>query len=54
MFTERNRIGGDMACSFDVLHVQGRSVMREPWRGRRKRLEDLYKAIEFRALPYCP
>ena len=26
---------------FDVLHVQGRSVMREPWRGRRKRLDDL-------------
>ena len=42
VFTERNRIGGDMALVlFDVLHVQGRSVMREPWRDRRKRLEDL-------------
>ena len=42
VFTERNRIGGDMALVlFDVLHAQGRSVMREPWRDRRKRLEDL-------------
>jgi ATP-dependent DNA ligase len=42
VFTERNRIGGDMALVlFDVLHLQGRSVMREPWRDRRKRLEDL-------------
>ena len=26
---------------FDVLHVSGQDVMREPWRDRRKRLEDL-------------
>ena len=26
---------------FDVLHLGGNSVMREPWRDRRKRLEDL-------------
>jgi ATP-dependent DNA ligase len=42
VFTERNRIGGDMALVlFDVLHLDGKSVMREPWRDRRKRLEDL-------------
>ena len=42
VFTERNRIGGDMALVlFDVLHLRGKSVMREPWRDRRKRLEDL-------------
>jgi ATP-dependent DNA ligase len=27
---------------FDVLHVQGRNVMGEPRRDRRKRLEDLF------------
>jgi len=42
VFTERNRIGGDMALVlFDLLHVAGKNVMREPWRDRRKRLEDL-------------
>jgi ATP-dependent DNA ligase len=42
VFTERNRIGGDMALVlFDALQVAGKSVMREPWRDRRKRLEDL-------------
>ena len=42
VFAERNRVGGDMALVlFDLLHVSGKSVMREPWRDRRKRLEDL-------------
>src|SRR5262245_46663266 len=27
--------------AFDVLHVDGREVMSEPWADRRKRLEDL-------------
>jgi ATP-dependent DNA ligase len=26
---------------FDLLHVGGKSVMREPWRDRRKQLEGL-------------
>lgn len=33
---------------FDVLSLHGRSVMREPWRDRRKRLEDL---LDGRRLP---
>jgi ATP-dependent DNA ligase len=42
VFAERKRRGGDMALVlFDLLHVDGKSVMREPWRDRRKRLEDL-------------
>jgi ATP-dependent DNA ligase len=42
VFTERKRAGGDMALvMFDVLHVGHSSVMHEPWRDRRKRLEDL-------------
>src|SRR5262249_26679846 len=42
VFTERQRVGGDMSfLAFDVLQVGGRSVMAEPWRDRRKRLEGL-------------
>jgi hypothetical protein len=42
VFTERKRIGGDLAfLAFDLLEIDGRSVMREPWTHRRKRLEDL-------------
>jgi ATP-dependent DNA ligase len=49
VFTERKRVGGDMALVlFDLLHLKGKSVMREPWRDRRKRLEDL---VDGRHLP---
>jgi bifunctional non-homologous end joining protein LigD len=49
VFAERKRPGGDMALVlFDLLHLRGRSVMREPWRDRRKRPEDL---LEGRQLP---
>jgi len=42
VFTERKRAGGDMALVlFDLLHLDGKRVMREPWRDRRKRLEDI-------------
>ena len=42
VFVERKRPHGDMAIVlFDLVHLQTRSVMREPWRDRRKRLEDL-------------
>jgi ATP-dependent DNA ligase len=42
VFEERNKTGGDLAfLAFDVLELDGRSVMREPWTHRRKRLEDL-------------
>ena len=42
VFAERGKVSGAMAFgAFDVLHVGGQDVMREPWRDRRKRLEDL-------------
>jgi ATP-dependent DNA ligase len=42
VFTERNRIDGDLAfLAFDLLEIDGQSVMREAWTHRRKRLEDL-------------
>jgi hypothetical protein len=42
VFAERKRRGGDMALVlFDLLYLGGKSVLREPWRDRRKRLEDL-------------
>jgi ATP-dependent DNA ligase len=44
VFAERKRRGGDMALVlFDVLHLGGKSVMREPWRDRRKRLGDVVR-----------
>ena len=49
VFTERQRPDGAMALVvFDVFHLDGRSVMRQPCRDRRKRLEDL---VEGRQLP---
>ena len=30
-----------MVVLFDVLHLNGEDVMREPWRDRQKRLEDI-------------
>ena len=42
VFAERGKVSGAMAVAlFDVLHLDGQDVMREPWRDRRKRLEDL-------------
>jgi ATP-dependent DNA ligase len=42
VFEERNRDGGDMRfLAFDLLTQAGR-VMPEPWKDRRKRLEDLF------------
>jgi bifunctional non-homologous end joining protein LigD len=42
VFESRNRSGSPMAfAAFDVLEVDGRGVMGEPWTARRKRLEDL-------------
>ena len=32
--------------AFDVLAVDGREVMREPWEDRRKRLEDIGAALD--------
>src|SRR5262249_48383846 len=41
-FAERKRADGAIALVlFDMLHLDDRSIMREPWRDRRKRLEDL-------------
>lgn len=39
---------------FDVLHVQGRSVMREPRKGRRKRLEDLLNGRQIPRIARVP
>jgi bifunctional non-homologous end joining protein LigD len=42
VFAERGKARGAMAVVlFDVLHLGGQDVMREPWRDRRKRLEDV-------------
>ncbi len=42
VFEERRRPDGDMALVlFDLLRLGRLDVMREPWRDRRKRLEDL-------------
>jgi bifunctional non-homologous end joining protein LigD len=42
VFEERAKSDGAMAVVlFDLLHVNGQDVLREPWRDRRKRLEDL-------------
>ena len=55
VFTERNRIGGDMALVlFDVLHLRGKSVMREPWRARRKRLEDVVQPQQLPRIALVP
>jgi bifunctional non-homologous end joining protein LigD len=43
---ERNRIGGDMSfMAFDLLKLDGQDVMREPWRDRRKRLENVFANV---------
>jgi bifunctional non-homologous end joining protein LigD len=54
VFVERNRIGGDMALVlFDLLHHEGKRVMREPWRDRRKRLEDLFDGQQVPRIAWC-
>ena len=46
VFAERDKPGGAMAfMAFDVLELAGHRVMRQPWRDRRKRLEDLFAAV---------
>ena len=48
-------MGGDMAVVFfDLLHVGGKSVMREPWRDRRKRLEDLVEGHQLSRVAVVP
>jgi bifunctional non-homologous end joining protein LigD len=45
VFEARTRPGSPMAfAAFDVLELDGQSVMGEPWTARRKRLEDLLEA----------
>ncbi len=45
VFAQRARAGGAMALMvFDLLQVDGQDVMREPWTGRRERLEDVMLA----------
>ena len=48
VFAERPAGRRHGAVLFDLLYVQTKSVMREPWRDRRKRLEDL---LDGRRLP---
>src|SRR5262245_34702725 len=46
VFEERHSNGGTMAfAAFDLLELDGRSVMREPWRDQRKRLESLFDGL---------
>jgi bifunctional non-homologous end joining protein LigD len=46
VFEERNRVGGDMSfMAFDLLKLDGQDVMREPWKDRRKRLEDVFASL---------
>src|SRR5262244_613057 len=46
VFEERNRDGGDMSfLAFDLLTLNGHNVMREPWKDRRKRLEDVFASL---------
>src|SRR5262245_6398671 len=55
VFTERNRVGGDMALVlFDLPHVGGKRVMREPWRHRRKRLDDLLQGHQLPRIAVVP
>jgi bifunctional non-homologous end joining protein LigD len=45
VFEARTRPGSPMAFArFDLLELDGHSVMGEPWTARRKRLEDLLEA----------
>jgi bifunctional non-homologous end joining protein LigD len=39
---------------FDLLHVSGKSVIREPWRDRRKRLEDVVAGHELPRVAVVP
>jgi ATP-dependent DNA ligase len=55
VFNERRRVGGDMALVlFDLLHLHGKSVMREPWRDRRKQLEDLLEGHQLPRIAMVP
>ena len=55
VFAERKRPGGDMSLVlFDVLHLHRKSVMREPWRDRRKRFEDLLANRELPRIAVVP
>ena len=56
VFQERHRAGGAMAVIlFDLLSLDGQSVMREPWTARRKRLDDALEGQDMagvRLVPY--
>ena len=39
---------------FDMLHLAGKSVMRERWRDRRKRLEDLLEGHLLQRIAVVP
>ncbi len=55
VFAERGKAGGAMAVVvFDVLHLDGHDVMREPWRDRRKRLDDLAVAVTLLGVAVAP
>jgi hypothetical protein len=46
VFEERHRIGGDISfMAFDLLKLDGQDVMREPWKDRRKRREDVFASL---------
>src|SRR5262245_2354025 len=53
---EARRQRGGVTCfvAFDVLAIDGREVMREPWTDRRKRLEDIGAALDSRHVGIVP
>ena len=52
VFDARHRSGSAVAfAAFDLLELDGESVMGESWTARRKRLEDLLEAPPTRRLP---
>jgi bifunctional non-homologous end joining protein LigD len=55
VFEERGKAGGAMAVVlFDVLQLGGQEVICEPWRDRRKRLEDLVAGGELPGVTIVP
>jgi bifunctional non-homologous end joining protein LigD len=55
VFHERDRAGGAMAVIlFDLLSLDGQSVMREPWTARRKRLEDALEGRDVTSVRLVP
>jgi bifunctional non-homologous end joining protein LigD len=54
VFKARRGADGAMSfAAFDVLELDGHTVMREPWRDRRKRLEDIFEDQRLPGSAWC-